>query len=150
LAKEVLPSLHITPKKSTLLILFIVVVHVCAASVLFFLPLEYWMQLLALLAVMVSLIQALCTHVFRTNDAAIKSAEWGSKGEWVLLTANGNKVAAQLQVSSYVQPWIIILNFSMSRFRRRSLILLPDTVDPELLRCLRVRLKLLGNVDAVV
>ncbi len=150
MVKEPLPSLHLTPKKSTRLILFIVVAHLCASFVLFLLPLEHWIQLFALLAVMASLIQALRTHLFRSNDAAIKSVKWNSDGEWLLFMANGNEVPAQLQTSSYVQPWIVILNLSISRFRRRSLILLPDAVDPELLRCLRVRLKLQGSMDAVI
>ncbi len=150
MVKETVPSLRLTPKRSTLLLSFILIAHLSASAVLLFLPLEFWWQLTILLLITVSLVQAARIHLFRSNAVAINSAEWNSEGEWMLHTANGNELAAQLQVSSYVQPWLIVLNFSISRFQRRSLILLPDAVDPDLLRRLRVRLKLLGAADANV
>jgi len=150
LVKKTVPPLYLSPEHSVILFAFILGSHLAAMGVMFLLPLELWLQLLILSAIAASLIQAICNHVLRSNSTAIKSAEWNSEGEWTLLTANGNEVAVQLQATSYVQPWFIVLNFSISRFRRRSLILLPDAVDPDLLRRLRVRLKLLGAADANV
>jgi len=123
--------------------------HISAMGVTSLLPIEHWLQLIVVFAAAASLIQGLRTHVLRSSSAAIRSAEWNSEGEWVLFTTNGDELAAQLRASSYVQPWFIVLNFSVSRFGRRSLILLPDAVDPELLRRLRVRLKLFSGTDVV-
>jgi len=130
-----------------MLLIFVLTAHISALGVVSLLPLELWLQLLILLAVTVSLIQAFRTHLLYSSSAAIRSVEWNGDGEWMLFTAAGDELAAQLKTSSYVQPWFVVLNFSISRFGRRSLILLPDAVDPELLRQLRVRLRLLGNLD---
>ena len=150
MVKKTVPSLYLSPEYSAILFVFILGSHLAAIGVMFLLPLELWLQLLVLSAIALNLIQGMRNHVLRSNSAAIKSAEWNSEGEWTLFTANGNEVVAQLRSTSYVQPWLIILNFSISRFRRCSLILSPDAVDPGLLRRLRVRLKLLGAADTNV
>ena len=148
MVKETVPALRLTPKKSTTLLIFILTAHISALGVIPLLPLEFWLQLAILLVVIVSLIQVFRTHLLCSSGAAITSVEWDSDGEWTLFTAAGDELAAQLKASSYVHPWFVVLNFSISRFGRRSLILLPDAVDPELLRRLRVRLRLLGDLDA--
>ncbi|MCF6354382.1 MAG: hypothetical protein L3J26_04660 [Candidatus Polarisedimenticolaceae bacterium] len=142
-----IPALRLSPQKSATLLTFILATHASAMGMALFLPLEFWLQLLVLLAVAVSLIQATRTHLLRSNGSAIRSAQWDSAGEWMLFFANGDEIAAQLKASSYLQPWLVVLNFSTSRFRRHTLILLPDAVDPERLRRLRVRLRLLGSKD---
>jgi len=147
LVKKTVPTLRLTPQKSIVLLSFILIAHTGAMGVILLLPLELWMQLFISLVVIISLIQALRTHILRANGSTIKSAEWDSEGEWRLFTVNGDELAAQLKASSYVQPWFIVLNFSINRFGRRNVILLPDSVDPELLRHLRVRLKLLSGTN---
>ncbi len=149
MVEKSLPALRLAPKKSTTLLIFILASHTGAAGVALLLPLEFWLQFPLLLLVVVSLVQAVRTHLWRSNGSAIKAAEWESGGEWTLFAVNGHELAAQLKDSSYVQPWLVVLNFSTSRFGRRTLILLPDAVDSELLRRLRVRLRLLGNADIV-
>ncbi len=148
MVKETVPALRLAPKRSTTLLIFVLAAHIGAVGMVALLPLEFGLQLLILLAVTVSLIQAFRTHLFCSSSAAIRSVEWSCDGEWRLFTATGDELAAQLKASSYLQPWLVVLNFSTSRFGRRSLILLPDAIDPELLRRLRVRLRLLGDLDA--
>jgi len=147
LVTKSIPELRLRPQKSATLLTFTLAVHAGAMGMVLFLPLEFWLQFLVLLAVAVSLLQATRTHLLRSSDSAIKSAQWDSAGEWTLFLANGDEPAAQLKASSYLQPWLVVLNFSTSRFRRHTLILLPDAIDPERLRRLRVRLRLLGNKD---
>jgi len=150
LVKEIVPPLRLTPEKSTALLSFILSAHISAAGVVLLLPLEFWLQLIVLFGIAVSLIQGISTHVIYSRGSAIRSAEWDSEGEWRLRTVSGNELTAQLKSSSNVQTWFVILNFSISPFQRHSLILLPDAVDPDLLRRLRVRLKLIGGTDATV
>jgi len=147
LVTKSIPALRLSPQKSATLLIFTLTAHVGAMGMVLFLPLEFWLRLSVLLAVAVSLIQATRTHLLRSSGSAIKSVQWDSAGEWRLFFANGDEFAAQLKASSYLQPWLVVLNFSTSRFRRHTLILLPDAVDPERLRRLRVRLRLLGNKD---
>jgi len=116
-------------------------------GIILLLPLELWLQLTIAFVITISLIQAMRNHVLRSHGPAITSAEWNSEGEWLLFTVNGDELSAQLKASSYVQHWLIVLNFSIAPFQRRSLILLPDAIDPDLLRQLRVRLRLHGRTN---
>lgn len=61
-------------------------------------------------------------------------------GNWALQTADGRHHMAQLLDSSYVHPRLVILNFALGTFARRSVVLLPDSTDANDLRRLRVRL----------
>jgi hypothetical protein len=47
---------------------------------------------------------------------------------------------ASLRPSSFIRPWLMVLNFSVGRFGSRSMILSPDAVDRDSLRRLRVQL----------
>ena len=142
MVNELSSKLHIAPATSLRLGLFLCGTHLGALILIPFLPIEPMLQLAMGLLVSINLAHALRTHALRTNSYAIRSAEWDAEGEWILFMASGEKVSAQLKGSSYVQPWLVVLNFSIGRFLSRSLILLPDAVDPELLRRLRVRLRL--------
>lgn len=143
--KESNSTLRIKPESSVRLSLFIYGTHFTALAVTLFLPIALQLQLAILILIAISLIHALRTHVLRTNGYAIQSAEWDGGGEWTLFMASGKRVPAQLRASSYVQPWLVVLNFSTGRFSTNSLILVPDAIDPDLLRRLRVRLRLSGS-----
>jgi hypothetical protein len=54
-------------------------------------------------------------------------------------------VQARLSPSSFVATGLVVLNFRHGRWRACSLVLLPDALDPHLLRRLRVRLRLAGS-----
>ena len=135
-------TLRIKPEHSSRLLLFVCGTHFAALAVVPFLAIAPGLQLSMLVLIAISLVHTFRTHVLRTNGYAIRTVEWDGKGEWVLLMASGKIVPAQLRRTSYVQPWLVILNFSLGRFSSRTLILLPDAVDPEVLRRLRVRLRL--------
>jgi hypothetical protein len=54
-----------------------------------------------------------------------------------------------LHPSTYVHPWLVVLNFRLADRRRlRSLVLLPDTLDADSFRHLRLRLGLIGDPAA--
>ena len=136
--------LRIEPGNSLRLSLFLCSTHLGALSVIPLVPMAPAPQLGISLLIAISLVHALRTHVLRANGYAIKSAEWDGENEWILFMADGKTAPARLKSSSYVQPWLVILNFSLGRFSTRTLILLPDAVDPELLRRLRLRLRLIS------
>ena len=58
---------------------------------------------------------------------------------WSLRTADGCDRPARL-LESYVHPRLLILNFRLGRFARRSLLVLPDSADASEIRRIRVRL----------
>ena len=75
---------------------------------------------------------------------ALVRVELSPRGEWTLIDRRGKVMPAQLLGSSFVTTWLLTLNFSLGGLRRRSMILLADSADPDLLRRLRVRLRMEG------
>ena len=65
---------------------------------------------------------------------------------WRLETGDGTPHRARL-TSGYAHPGIVILNFRLESGGRRSLALLPDAVDSETLRRLRVWLRVRRDED---
>lgn len=82
----------------------------------------------------------------RVRAGNIHSLVWKSDGDWLLITAAGEQLDAELQASSYVHPCLVVLNFRLpGRHRSRSLALFPDALDSEIFRQLRVRLGVMGD-----
>jgi hypothetical protein len=61
-------------------------------------------------------------------------------GRWLVRTADGREHSVRL-LRSYVHPVVLILQFSLGRFSRHSVVVLPDSADPEEIRRLRVWLR---------
>ncbi|VAX06947.1 hypothetical protein MNBD_GAMMA26-1982 [hydrothermal vent metagenome] len=135
------PTLRIEPKASRQLLLFLSAAHFAALLIVLFMPFDLVIKFFVVILVVANLLRLVRLHVFRSSANAIRLVEWDADGEWSLLLANGESLAGQLSPSSYVQTWLVILNFSIGCFVTRSLILTPDTVDQALLRRLRVRLR---------
>ena len=74
---------------------------------------------------------------------------WKEGGEWVLELSDGTQYETYLLPSSYVSPWLVVLNFSKAENQRgRSVTLFRDALDEETFRRLRVRLGMGGkNTD---
>jgi len=136
-----IPTLKIEPEASRKLLFFLTGVHFFALLIIPFLPLTLSLKIPISLLVISCLIRSVYLHVFCSSASAIQRIEWDADGEWRLFLINGESQVVQLCPSSYVQPWIVILNFSTGRFTTRSLLLIPDAVDQNLLRRLRVRLR---------
>jgi hypothetical protein len=99
------------------------------------------MGALAAIGIVYSLVYSLNRHVLMTVDDAITELTWESNGEWLVVMRNGTRLSAQLLQSAYLHARLVILNFALNG-RNRSVILLPDTLDPDTFRRLRVRLQL--------
>jgi len=69
------------------------------------------------------------TRTYRTAD-----------GQWIIRHADGREYAADL-IGSYVHPQLVILNFGLGRWSRRSVAVLPDSAPCEQIRRLRVCLQ---------
>lgn len=135
--------LRIEPGRSPRLMIFLFSVHTLAAVAVTAVPLPIWMQLGTGLLVALSLVLGFRLHIARNTAQAISSALWDEKGIWKLTLASGENLDARLLPDSVVTQPLIVLNFKTgSRWRSRSLVLPSDAVDSDLLRKLRVRLKL--------
>ena len=64
------------------------------------------------------------------------------------IAVDGESLPAALHESTYVHPWLVVLNFRQAD--KRGLLtfaLAPDALDGETFRELRVRLKIEGNAE---
>ena len=125
------------------LTIFLFVAHTLAAVAVTAVPLPLWVKLGTGLLVALSLVRGFRLHIARNTARAISSVLWDEMGVWKLTLASGESLDARLLPDSVVTLPLIVLNFKTnSRWRSRSLVLSSDAVDADLLRKLRVRLKL--------
>ena len=135
--------LRLQPGRSPRLAAFLLLIHCLALAALTAAPLPLWARLGLGMALMASLTHGHVLHIARGSPWAITRAVWDELGLWRLTLASGRTLEAELLPDSFVTLPLVVLNFRTGRWwSRRSLILAGDTVDPELLRKLRVRLKL--------
>jgi hypothetical protein len=65
---------------------------------------------------------------------------WQTDGDWQLLFQDGSDRTGQLRPDTYVSLWLVILRFQLEQGGRCSVVILPDMLDPQSFRRLRVRL----------
>ena len=117
-------------------------------AVVIVIPLDwYWNAGLAA-AVLASLVNAMAAQVLYQAPWALREATWKSDGAWILTLVSGQQIETRLLPSTFVTPRLVLLNFRRGRWRSRTMVLPPDTLDADLLRRLRVRLRLYGGEDA--
>ena len=67
---------------------------------------------------------------------------WGAEKHCLLGLYSGRQQEAELCSQVFILPWLVILHFQYRPRHKKYLVLLPDMVDREVYRRLRVRLKL--------
>ncbi|MFC1747276.1 protein YgfX [Pseudomonadota bacterium] len=110
----------------------------------------YEIPLLLRLAVFAAVVTALVIHLrrylFRTCKRAVKGLVWKTGGEWLLETNSGETVAAKLLGSSFVSPWLIVLNFKPEQGGRMwPVVIMQDHVDSTSFRRLSAKLRMYGS-----
>jgi hypothetical protein len=138
--------LRLKPKPSRILLTLLVLGHLGAIAVLIPLDLSLFIKLTIGLLLVVSLIVAWRKQPGQVGEAGVQMLTWQSDGEWLLETHDGEQFKATLHESTYVHPWLVVLNFRKEGNRGLlSFTLAPDALDHETFRELRVRLKVAGR-----
>ena len=133
--------LHIQPGVSRRLVAFLVVIHAAGAGVVVLMPgMPWWGRLLLLFGVSVSCWHYWRLHVSRQHPKAVLETTFYSIDNWRVHTRGGSQFAV-LADSSFLQPWLCVLNLRLQSGALHSLILLPDNTPASVLRRLRVRVK---------
>jgi toxin CptA len=133
--------LTIRPGISRRLLLYVLLTHGVALAVLVPLPLGWITRGLLAALVLLSLGYSLWAHVLLRAPWSVAEAVWSEAG-WTITTASGQSYDARLLSSTYVGVGLVILNLRAGLLRRPSVVLTPDSIDPEQLRRLRARLRL--------
>lgn len=134
-------ALELRPKPSRQLLTALASMHVLAAvAVLWLLP---GIVLPCVLLVLIVLSAAYCRQRYWLGQGkqAIRAALWSAQGLWVLEHNNAQRHRARLLPGSYLHPRLVILQFALLRGGRRYLLLLPDSLDFDTFRRLRLRLR---------
>jgi len=92
-------------------------------------------------AVTASLLWYWPRHASRTAPDCVRALSWEGDGSCHLEYVDGAACRATLYRQAFVQPWLVILQLEVAG-RRRSLVILPDMLDPATFRRLRVRLRM--------
>lgn len=135
--------LLVEPRPSLRLLSWVLISH----SV--FLGLVFWAMPLSMvllgacLCVSLSLLTIWRRHFSRPSALYVRRATWHCDDAWALECGDGRCFPARLSLSGFCHTKLILLNFDLGKWRRRTLLLTPDTLPPETLRRLRQRLRAL-------
>ncbi len=116
--------------------------HLSALAVFYWIDLAVWARLLLILAVLASLVDVFRYFVLRLADKAITMIELDSDGNIKLGYRNGVHTHVSRLRSVFVSPVITLVTAKTedSRFARK--IVIPfDAIEPDVFRQLRVKLK---------
>ncbi|MGF1613066.1 MAG: hypothetical protein ACFCVA_03900 [Gammaproteobacteria bacterium] len=103
-----------------------------------------WTLLLGMLVVLGHFLYALGQHAFRFASTAITEFILSDDARIQLITRGGGRMPSRL-VGGYSHPMLGVLRVRLGPWHRRALVLLPDMVDPDRLRELRVRVRQLAR-----
>jgi len=138
---RVQPPIRIEPRRSRRLAAFVLVTHLVAALCTCLLP---WPWPLVLIPLAAGLIYQMRVHVLRRAPWSIRTLHWQADGSWQIELVDGSVLDARLLPSTFVGLRLLVLNLAVGRWRRFSLPLPGDSLDPEDLRRLRQRLRIEG------
>lgn len=122
-----------------LLLRGLVIAHALALLAILFSPIDFPVKLILCLLPVLS--AGLCYQLYGNNKCRwfINRVCVTENDDWTIRLADQKERRVRLS-GYYRHPRLLILNFSMPAFRRRSVVLLSDSADPDLIRRLRVRL----------
>ena len=93
------------------------------------------------LGVVLSGLRCFALHGSRRAAHAIVLLVWDEWGQWRLLQRDGRVHDARLEHGAYSHPRLVVLPFRSRNAGRLRVLIVPDRVDAECLRRLRVRLR---------
>ena len=96
------------------------------------------------MAIAAGIVLALIWHVpdvLQRDARGVRALELGADGNGRWQDGSGQWHVVQVLPSSYVSPWLIVMNLGGSADAARSVVLLPDCAAAEDLRRLRVWLR---------
>jgi len=135
-------TLHIRPAPSRYLALWLFLIQAVAWLVLWQLELNVWCKLVLGAGLLVYLVYQIRQQLCRRGGRAIVEAKLQIDGRWLLSMGNGECKTTTLHPDSFMKPWLMVLHFSRQSMRGGfHLILLPDSLDRELARRLRIHLR---------
>ncbi|MGB5338463.1 MAG: protein YgfX [Gammaproteobacteria bacterium] len=129
-------------RQSRMMTVWLVLTHGLALLMLPVTGAPVLLSVIVTLAILFCLRRAYRLHARRSHPAACRRLVWKAGDECLITWRSGQQQVAKLQQRAFVMPWLVVLQLKFSGGKSYSLALLPDMLDPEVLRRLRVRLML--------
>jgi toxin CptA len=133
--------LHLAPKRSRCLLSYVLILHALALTAILISRLPGSATALLGAMVALSLARALLRHFRSPSGQASVSAVWEADDRWQVEYQDGRDRPQRRWDAPLIHPRLVMLRFWQGRFRFRCLCLCPDSIDAEVLRRLRVRLR---------
>ncbi len=136
---------RVTLKTSFLLNSALLFMYLGAFYWLWVFDINLLLKLIVLAALIVGFIHHARQYLFKNSRWAVTQLVWQDKNQWQLNMATGENVKAELLGSSFINPWLIILNFRPEQGgRMQPVVIMTDSVDSTTFRRLSVKLRLYG------
>ena len=134
--------LKISIKPSRRLALLLCLAHVAAAGAVLAIDLPIWLKILLVLLICASCAAYSYSTALLRSGGAVVGLEIGDDDALSFQTRRGEWREGTLLGSSFVSPYLTILNIGTAgRFFARHVVIMPDGIDAEDFRRLRVRLR---------
>ncbi len=134
--------LRLSLKSSRQLAAGLVLGHLAAVGCVAIVPLPLWLKILLSVILVANLIQSLTREAWRMWPSSIVELQCEREGGALIKTRNGKAWEARVLGSSFVASYLTIVLLKPNTSRRaRAVVILPDALEPELFRQLRVWLK---------
>lgn len=134
--------LRVALTPSPYLAIFFIALHLAAAVILAPLDLALWIKLALAMAIAASLAHVLWRHAFLKSRSALISVELREADRAAVQTREGTWQDARILSTSYVSPLLTVLNLRLrGETLPRHIVIVPDNVDFEDFRKLRVLLR---------
>jgi hypothetical protein len=145
---EVSAAIRIVARPSLSLAAILLAAHLAAAAVVWMLSAPVLVAILMSLVIAASAVWTFAEHVLRIGRRAVTVAIWSADGAWQLFGVSGELAKTTLRPDSYVSLRLVVLNFASPPLGCRSLVLFSDSLDAEVFRRLRLRLRESRDVGA--
>ena len=137
LALEIAPSVPFA--------LMLACAHGGVVMVLAMLPLPGWMLWVLTVCVVAHAVYSIRRHALLHDAKSVVRVLWDAQDQWTLTRRDGTECSAKLLPGSYLHPTLTVLNYKVSNWYRTSVVILPQRVDAEDFRKLRVRMMLTSS-----
>ena len=141
LSRKYATPLHLDIASSRMLGGWVILVHAMPILLLPVLPTGGWVSLAISSTLLFSLVRSWRLYVSRHHPDAVCSMVWGDGKGCLLGLQSGGQEEVSMRAQAFILPWLVILHFNSRRRYMRHLVLLPDMLDRQVFRKLRVRLK---------
>lgn len=115
--------------------------HVFAAAMPWLVPTPYWLGMGLMPVVLGSAVYYLRRDCFRSLPHSLTALRLDEEGGCEFQARSGDWQSAKLLGSSFVTPYLTVLNLEAGSWFARHLVILPDAVNADDFRRLRVWLK---------